>query len=37
VDENPEWTATRVAKFLAEQEKIPSVDSSWLKNKVTLV
>lgn len=36
-DENPEWTANRLLSYLAEDEGIPSVDLSYLKNKVTLV
>lgn len=36
-DENPEWTANGLLSFFAEDEGIPSVDLSYLKNKVTLV
>ena len=36
-DENPGWTANRILSFLAEDEGIPSVDLSYLKDKVTLV
>ena len=36
-DENPEWTANRLLSFFAEDGGIPSVDLSYLKNKVTLV
>ena len=36
-DENPEWTADRIGKFLALDDGIPAVDLSVLKNKVTLV
>lgn len=36
-DENPEWTANRVLGIFAEDEGIPSVDLSYLHNKVTLV
>lgn len=36
-DENTEWTADRIASFLGEDDGIPSVDLSYLKNKVTLV
>lgn len=35
-DENPEWTANRIAQFLALDEGIPSVDLSYLTDKVTL-
>ena len=35
-DENPTWTANRIASFLSEDDGIPSVDLSYLKNKVTL-
>ena len=36
-DENPEWTAARLISFFREDSGIPSVDLSYLKNKVTLV
>ncbi|KAF6236294.1 hypothetical protein HO173_005547 [Letharia columbiana] len=36
-DESPEWIANRVLNFFAEDEGIPPVDLSYLKNKVTLV
>lgn len=36
-DENPEWTAAKIAQFIAEDGGIPSVDLSYLTNKVTLV
>ena len=36
-DENPEWTANRLLSFFAKDEGIPSVDLSYLKNKITLV
>lgn len=36
-DENPEWTANRLLSFFAEDEGIPSIDLSYLKDKVTLV
>ena len=36
-DENPQWSADRLLSFFAENEGIPSVDLSYLKDKVTLV
>lgn len=37
-DENPEWTARRIATFLAaDKAGISDVDLSGLKGKVTLV
>ena len=36
-DENPVWVANRVLKFLANDDSpIPSIDLSYLKDKVTL-
>ena len=35
-DENPAWTADRIGKFLALDDGIPSVDLSYLKDRVTL-
>lgn len=38
VNENPLWTAKRIATFLAVDEvEIPNMDLSALKDKVTLV
>ena len=36
-DENPVWVANRVAQFLALDSGIPSIDLSYLKDKVTLL
>ena len=33
-DENPQWVAQRVNEFLAEDDGIPAVDLSYLKNQV---
>ena len=38
LDENPQWVASRILQFLDEDKTgIPSVDLSYLANKVTLV
>ncbi len=35
-DENPQWTADRLLSFFAEDEGIPSMDLSYLKDNGTL-
>jgi hypothetical protein len=35
-DENPSWSGNRALRFFGEGESIPSVDLSYLTDKVTL-
>jgi hypothetical protein len=35
-DENPTWTGNRALRFFGDAEEIPSIDLSYLKDRVTL-